>query len=99
MFQKLSIVAGVSPGDNLLNLITHYNGEYQTDFEIISEPDLIKLFNHTDIGVTRQTLHKWRNGNVIKLDEHWFTDGRSIIYNKDAMLFFVNSRKSITEII
>lgn len=91
-FSLASIVRGQSAKDTLLALIKDFTEAEYTgiDFVPVTEKVMLEELRRLKFKSTRQWLKGLRDRG--ELDGLWFTDGKSIVYNKGAVTKFVKDR-------
>lgn len=106
-FQKLAIFRGLKPVDAVNLAISKYNfhhaekrkAENMPPLELVGEVELLEILKKKGISVTKVTLKKWRDKNIlIDEDENqlWGSDGYSIVYDLRPTLAFIKRRKQST---
>ena len=97
-FQKVSIFLGISPflnlGKQLSKYVKHYKPESIT---LQTEAQFMEELEKRNLKVTRVTLNKWRQSDILKLNFHWYTDGHSIIYNMEESIEVIQMRHETTQ--
>lgn len=91
-FVLRSVVSGESVQDNLLRMVEKFNETNTPDFTPVTEADMLQALHKKKFKTTRQSLKNMRDRG--DLDGLWFTDGKSIVYNKESVLDLIKKRKA-----
>lgn len=92
LFQKLAVVNGQRPDDLLMTFVRNYNRNNDVEFTPVSEQEMLEAINRNQ-KLTRQQLKRLRDTGELKREQHWFTDGKAIVYDREGVLAALKERR------
>jgi hypothetical protein len=91
-FQLNAVMGGMSPTEALMKFIRGFNADNARQFAAVGETEMLEHLRRLKFKSTRQWLKGFRDRGDLVKGEDWFTDGKAVVYNRDAVVKFVRSR-------
>ena len=91
LFQRLAAVDGKRPDELLMIFVRNYVAHNKLTFTPLGEQAMLEEIRKK-FKTTRQQLKRFRDEGA--LEGMWYTDGKAIVYNKEAVMKFIKDREA-----